>query len=91
MANARLDNGSREHFRHPDLANIVNISLNPRHFIFTVETVAPGYRPPDTLVKSAIDIMLSKCSHYINIVEKPGFAAIPLCDTNNGPEELDVS
>ncbi|KAL5111099.1 DNA-directed RNA polymerase I and III subunit RPAC1 [Taenia crassiceps] len=78
VANARLDNGSREHLRHPDLAAVVHVSLNPRHFIFTVESIAPGYRPPDTLVKCAFDVMLSKCAHYLTIVEKSGFAASPL-------------
>ncbi|CDS40999.1 DNA directed RNA polymerases I and III subunit [Echinococcus multilocularis] len=82
VADARLDNGSREHLRHPDLASIVHVFLNPRHFIFTVESIAPGYRPPDMLVKSAIDVMLSKCAHYLTIVEKPGFAASPLSDPN---------
>lgn len=82
MADARLDNGSREHLRHPDLANVVQVSLNPRHFIFTVESIAPGYRPPDTLVKCAVDVMLSKCAHYLTIVEKSGFAASPLGGAN---------
>ncbi|VDM31161.1 unnamed protein product [Hydatigera taeniaeformis] len=79
VADARLDNGSREHLRHPDLANLVHVFLNPRHLIFTVESIAPGYRPPDTLVKCAIDVMLLKCAHYLTIVEKPGFAASPQC------------
>ncbi|KAL5963821.1 DNA-directed RNA polymerase I and III subunit RPAC1 [Taenia solium] len=82
VADARLDNGSREHLRHPDLANVVHVFLNPCHFIFTVESIAPGYRPPDTLVKCAVDVMLSKCAHYLTIVEKPGFAVSPLRDPN---------
>uniref|UniRef100_A0A5K3EXA2 RPOLD domain-containing protein n=1 Tax=Mesocestoides corti TaxID=53468 RepID=A0A5K3EXA2_MESCO len=80
VADPRLDNGSREHLRHPELADLVHVFLNPRHFIFTVETIAPIYRPPDVLVKYAIDVMLSKCAHYLAIVERPDFSVgLPSC------------
>lgn len=80
VANSRLDNGSREHLRHPELNDLVQVHLNPRHFLFTVETIAPGDRPADTLVKAAIDVMLSKCAHYLALVERPGFAGTPVTE-----------
>lgn len=57
------------------MADLVHIFLNPRHFLFTVETIAPGHRSPDSLVKCAIDIMLSKCAHYLVVVERPDFVS----------------
>ncbi len=89
VANARLDNGSREHLRHADLAELVHVFLNPRHFLFTVETIAPGHRSPDSLVKCAIDVMLSKCAHYLAIVERPGFAANQTTGAGEDVESVD--
>ncbi|KAL7063381.1 hypothetical protein AAHC03_0679 [Spirometra sp. Aus1] len=85
VENSRLDNGSREYLRLPELADAVEVSLNPRHFLFTVESIAPGHRPPDTLVKTAIDVLLQKCAHYLAIVERPGFAATPVAEVDVDP------
>ncbi|BHF60370.1 DNA-directed RNA polymerases I and III subunit RPAC1 [Sparganum proliferum] len=85
VENSRLDNGSREYLRLPELADAVEVSLNPRHFLFTVESIAPGHRPPDTLVKTAIDVLLQKCAHYLAIVERPGFASTPVAEVDVDP------
>ncbi|VDN32855.1 unnamed protein product [Dibothriocephalus latus] len=85
VSNSRLDNGSREYLRLPELTDVVEVTLNPRHFLFTVESIAPGYRPPDTLVKAAIDVLLQKCAHYLAIVERPGFASTPVTEVEADP------
>uniref|UniRef100_A0A0X3PNL7 DNA-directed RNA polymerases I and III subunit RPAC1 n=1 Tax=Schistocephalus solidus TaxID=70667 RepID=A0A0X3PNL7_SCHSO len=85
VANSRLDNGSREYLRLPELADVVEVTLNTRHFLFTVESIAPGHRPPDTLVKTAIDVLLQKCAHYLAIVERPGFASTPVTEIDADP------
>ncbi|KAM7541579.1 hypothetical protein Aperf_G00000037273 [Anoplocephala perfoliata] len=78
VADSRLDNGSREYLMHKDLSDVVKVSLNPRHLLFTVETNTPGVRSPESIVVAAFDIMLSKCAYYLAIVEKPDFATTPL-------------
>lgn len=90
VSNPRFDNGSREHLRYPELADLVQVSLNPNYFIFTVETVAKMFRPAESLVREALDVMISKCSHYLTIVKKSGFAAAPLKDPNTGLVAIDA-
>ncbi|VDN96336.1 unnamed protein product [Rodentolepis nana] len=82
VSNPRLDDGSRQCLRDPELKDIVDISLLSNHFLFTVETGTPGARSPESIVMSAIDIMISKCSYYITIVEQPGFGSTPLVRPN---------
>ncbi|CAH8504752.1 unnamed protein product [Schistosoma rodhaini] len=72
--NARLDNGSREHMRHPEFRDdVIFVGMDSSHCIFTVETIAPGSRPPSSLVRCALGVMISKCSHYMAVTETPGF------------------
>ncbi|KAK4469114.1 hypothetical protein MN116_006699 [Schistosoma mekongi] len=71
--NARLDNGSREHMRHPEFRDTVFVGMDSSHCIFTIETIAPGTRPPSSLVRCALAVMISKCSHYLAVTETPGF------------------
>ncbi|TPP64632.1 DNA directed RNA polymerases I and III subunit [Fasciola gigantica] len=75
VLNPRLDNGSREHLRHPEFrdGSVIFVGVDASHCIFTVESVTPDYRPPARLVREAIDIMISKCLHYLAITEAPGF------------------
>nr|CAH8839954.1 unnamed protein product [Trichobilharzia regenti] len=74
VANARLDNGSREHMRHSEFRDdVVFAGMDSSHCIFTVETIAPGCRPPASLVRCAFDVMISKCCHYLAVIETPGF------------------
>ncbi|CAL8086527.1 unnamed protein product [Calicophoron daubneyi] len=74
VLNSRLDNGSREHMRHPEFgSDVIDVRIDPSHCIFTVESVDPVHRPPLGLVRSAIDVMISKCEHYLAVTETPGF------------------
>nr|CUU97965.1 DNA directed RNA polymerases I and III subunit [Hymenolepis microstoma] len=82
VGDPRLDDGSRRYLRDPELKEIVDVSLLSDHFLFTVESSTPGARPPESIVMSAIDIMISKCSYYLTIVEQPGFASTPLTRPN---------
>ncbi|KAG5451905.1 DNA-directed RNA polymerases I and III subunit RPAC1, partial [Clonorchis sinensis] len=77
ILNARLDNGSREHMRHPQFRDdAVFVGVDSSHCIFTVESIAPSQRPPARLVRSAIEVMIEKCGHYLAIVDKPGFGDV---------------
>ncbi|KER21515.1 hypothetical protein T265_10182 [Opisthorchis viverrini] len=77
VLNARLDNGSREHMRHPQFRDdAVFVGVDSSHCIFTVESIAPTQRPPARLVRSAIEVMIEKCGHYLAIMDKPGFGDV---------------
>ncbi|VDL19340.1 unnamed protein product [Hymenolepis diminuta] len=82
VGDSRLDDGSRQYLRDPELKEIVEVSLLPNHLLFTVETSTPGARLPESIVMSAIDIMISKCTYYLTIVEQPDFAVTPLTHPN---------
>ncbi|CAH8493804.1 unnamed protein product [Heterobilharzia americana] len=83
--NPRLDNGSREHMRHPEFRDIVFSGMDPTHCIFIVETIVPGCRPPSSLVRCAFDVMISKCCHYIAVTETPDFGdQIEECKLSSG-------
>ncbi|KAF8562550.1 hypothetical protein P879_08678 [Paragonimus westermani] len=75
--NPRLDNGSREHLRHLEFRkDSVFVGTCPTHCVFTVESISPTHRPPARLVRSAIEVMINKCKHYLAITKKPGFGDI---------------
>lgn len=60
--------------RHPEFRDdVIFVGMDSSHCIFTVETIAPGSRPPSSLVRCALGVMISKCSHYMAVTETPGF------------------
>lgn len=87
MLDPRLDNGSREHLRHPEFRDerVIFVGVNASHCIFTVESIAPDHRPPARLVRDGIDIMIGKCLHYLAITETPGFGGS--LDNEKGPKK----
>lgn len=64
VVNSRLDTCSREVLRHEDLKNLVKLARVRDHFIFTVEST--GVLPPEVLVTEAIQVLMTKCSRFIN-------------------------
>ncbi|KAL3317501.1 DNA-directed RNA polymerases I and III subunit RPAC1 [Cichlidogyrus casuarinus] len=73
VANPRLDNGSREHMRHPELKSSVKVFVDPKQCIFTVESVA---RPPEKLLIEAFGVMLEKCQHFLAVTDKCEFGGM---------------
>lgn len=67
VANARLDTGSREIFRHPSIKDKVKLSKIRDHFIFSVEST--GVLQPKVLVSEAIKILMSKCRTVLNEID----------------------
>ena len=68
VLDARKDSLSRNYFRHPDLKDVVKMTLIKDHFIFTVEST--GSRSCQSIVEEAIDILASKCDKFLNEVSK---------------------
>ncbi|KAG7268487.1 hypothetical protein CRUP_000209 [Coryphaenoides rupestris] len=64
VVNSRLDTCSREVLRHEDLKSLVKMARVRDHFIFTVEST--GVLPPDVLVTEAIQVLMTKCSRFLN-------------------------
>ena len=62
VKNARLDSGSREVLRHPELAEGVKLLKLRDHFIFTIEST--GAVDPLELLREAIKVLKGKCEVY---------------------------
>lgn len=64
VVNARIDSGSRNVFRYPDLKDKVTYNLIKDHFIFKIEST--GCMPAlDILLQSSM-ILESKCEYFLN-------------------------
>lgn len=63
VINARLDTGSRNIFRYPDLKDKVTYDLIKDHFIFTIESTG-GMLSHDILLQSSL-ILESKCEYFL--------------------------
>uniref|UniRef100_A0A8C4WZT6 DNA-directed RNA polymerases I and III subunit RPAC1 n=1 Tax=Eptatretus burgeri TaxID=7764 RepID=A0A8C4WZT6_EPTBU len=63
VVNARMDNCSREVFRHEELKNLVKLTRVRDHFIFLVEST--GALSPAILVMEAVKILMGKCRRFI--------------------------
>eukprot|EP00123_Amoebidium_parasiticum_P010985 comp20445_c0_seq1/m.25996 comp20445_c0_seq1/g.25996 ORF comp20445_c0_seq1/g.25996 comp20445_c0_seq1/m.25996 type:complete len:354 (-) comp20445_c0_seq1:437-1498(-) len=66
--NPRVETMSREVFRHPDLAPLVEINRVKDHFIFTIESI--GALEPDRIFLDAVRIMRAKCRIVLKELEK---------------------
>jgi DNA-directed RNA polymerase I and III subunit RPAC1 len=64
VSDPRKDTCSREVLRHEDLKDSVELSRVRNHFIFSVEST--GALPSDVLVLEAIEVLMSKCTHFIS-------------------------
>eukprot|EP00116_Pleurobrachia_bachei_P007215 sb/3467477/ len=62
VKNARLDSGSREVLRHPELAEGVKLLKLRDHFIFTIEST--GAVDPLELLREAVKVLKGKCEVY---------------------------
>lgn len=70
VADARLDNCSREVFRHEDLKENVELKKVRNHFIYTVESTGALY--PNVLVTESIKILMRKCQYFLQELEDIG-------------------
>lgn len=64
VANARIDSGSRNIFRHQDLKDLVVYDYIKDHFIFKVESA--GGMPAMDIVSQSCAILGSKCQYFLN-------------------------
>jgi DNA-directed RNA polymerase I and III subunit RPAC1 len=64
----RIDTCSRNIYRYEDLRECVTLEKVKDHFIFTVESV--GSNRPDDLVSMAWDVIIEKCDHFIEELQK---------------------
>uniref|UniRef100_UPI00358EB4B9 DNA-directed RNA polymerases I and III subunit RPAC1 isoform X1 n=1 Tax=Myxine glutinosa TaxID=7769 RepID=UPI00358EB4B9 len=67
VVNARMDNCSREVFRHEELKNLVKLTRVRDHFIFLVEST--GALSPAILVAEAVKILMGKCRRFIAVLD----------------------
>lgn len=63
VVNARIDSGSRNVFRYPDLKDKVQYDLIKDHFIFKIEST--GCIPALDILLQSCDILESKCEHFL--------------------------
>lgn len=63
VVNPRIDSGSRNVFRHPDLADKVKYDLIKDHFIFKVEST--GCMPAIDIVLEACSLLDFKCKYFL--------------------------
>ncbi len=68
VKSARYDACSRNVFRHDDLKEAVEMTKVRDHFIFSIESV--GAIEPQDLVPMALDVLISKCDYFIDVLEK---------------------
>ena len=67
VVDERNDTCSRNVYRHPELAECVELEKVKDHFIFTVESV--GALPPEELVCMAWEVIIEKCDHFLSELE----------------------
>ncbi|XP_054153930.1 DNA-directed RNA polymerases I and III subunit RPAC1-like [Oppia nitens] len=67
VVNSRVDSGSRNVFRYPQLKDRVKMSLIKDHFIFNVEST--GALQAHQLVSESFEIMIGKCRHFLGELE----------------------
>lgn len=63
VVNARIDSGSRNVFRHPDLKDKVDYNLIKDHFIFKIEST--GCMPALDIMLQSCDILEYKCDYFL--------------------------
>lgn len=64
IANSRIDSGSRNVFRHPELKDKVSYDLIKDHYIFKVES--SGCVPAIDILLESCDILGGKCEYFLN-------------------------
>lgn len=64
VVNSRIDSGSRNVFRHPELKDKVRYDLIKDHFIFNIESA--GAIPALDILLQSCDILESKCEYFLN-------------------------
>lgn len=67
VANARIDSGSRNIFRHADLKDKVQYDLIKDHYIFKIEST--GAIPAIDIFLQSCDILGSKCEAFLKELE----------------------
>ncbi|XP_028396021.1 DNA-directed RNA polymerases I and III subunit RPAC1-like [Dendronephthya gigantea] len=70
VSDPRKDTYSREVLRHEDLKDRIKLSRVRDHFIFSVEST--GALPPDVLVSEAIKLLKTKCTQFLDEMDKTG-------------------
>lgn len=68
IINPRIDSGSRNHFRHADLADKVHYDLIKDHFIFKIESA--GAIPAIDILLQANMILDLKCQYFLKEVRE---------------------
>lgn len=63
VVNARIDSGSRNVFRYPDLKDKVKYDLIKDHFIFKIEST--GCMPAIDILLQSCTILESKCEYFL--------------------------
>jgi len=63
VVNARIDSGSRNVFRYPDLKDKVTYDLIKDHFIFKIEST--GCMPALDILLQSCDILEYKCEYFL--------------------------